>query len=154
MPHGQVSIPISTSDGTATAGEDYTLVASSLIFKEANFEEVEEDGDTLYRASKSLEITILDDNLDEDEETFKVELGTASQGAVDTESEIKSVSVTINDGNNSPEVTVSTTPSPPEVFGRGTVMLDGTSSDSDNDGLTYAWTTSPAGIGKFSDPCK
>ncbi len=151
MPHGQVSIPISTSDGTATAGEDYTLVASSLIFKEADFEEVEEDGDTLYRASKSLGITILTDDMDEDEETFNVELGTANRSTVDIEPETKSVTVTIKDQNSKPVVTVSTTPSTPVVSGRSTINLDGTSTDSDNDTLTYAWTTDPANVGIFGD---
>ena len=63
-----------------------------------------------------------------------------------------SVSVRINDQNSSPVVTVSTTPSPAEVPGRGTVTLDGTSSDSDEeDTLTYAWTVAPANVGSFGD---
>ena len=84
-PHGQVSIPVTTSDGTAKAREDYTAVNSSLVFKEEDFDEVEEDGDTLYRDSKTLEIPILDDSLDEDDETFNVEMGPASQSLVEIE---------------------------------------------------------------------
>ncbi len=151
MPHGEVSIPVSTSGGTATAGEDYTAVDSSLVFKGGDFGEVEEDGDTIYRASKSVEISILDDDLDEDDETFDVELGTASQVAVDIDSGAGSVLVTINDENSKPVVTVFTTPSPPVVFGRGAISLDGTSSDSDGDTLTFSWTTSPENFGAFSN---
>ena len=149
-PHGRVSIPISTSGGTATAGEDYTVVDSSLVFMEEDFSKVEENGDAFYRSSKSVEIAILGDSLDEVDETFNVELGTPSRSAVGIDSGAGSVSVTINDQNSRPEVTVSTAPDPPVVLGRGSVTLDGTATDSDNDTLTYAWTTSPAGIGMFS----
>ena len=151
IPHGQVSIPIATSDSTATAGEDYTAVNSSLVFKEGDFGEIEEGGYTHYQASKSVEVPILDDNLDEDDETFNVALSAASQSVVDIDPARKSVSVTINDQNSKPVVTVSTTPSSPKVVGRGVITLDGTSSDSDNDTLTYAWTASPAGIGTFGN---
>ena len=150
-PHGQVSIPLSTSDGTAEADKDYTAVNSSLVFKEKDFDEVEEGGDTLYRVSKTLDIQILNDSLDEDDETFNVEMGPASQSVVEIDPVTKNVSVRINDQNSSPVVTVSTTPFPAEVPGRGTVTLDGTSSDSDGDTLTYAWTIAPANAGSFGD---
>ena len=152
MPHGRVSIPISTSDGTATAGEDFTALDTSLSFSESDFSGVEEDGKTFFQAAKSLEIAILGDSLDEDYETFNVAMGTASQGAVDVGSGGGSVSVTINDGNSSPVVTIATGPNPPEVLGRGTVNLDGTVTDSDNDTLTFAWSASPVDFGTFDSP--
>ena len=152
-PHGMVSIPISTADGTATAGEDYSAVDSTLVFEEGDFEEVEveEDGDTLYRASKSVEIPILTDDLDEDAEAFSVALGAASLSVVDIDPENGNVSVTIKDQNSSPVVTISTTPSTPVVLGRGTISLDGTSSDSDDDTLTFSWATDPANLGTFDN---
>ena len=152
MPHGRVSIPIATSDGTATAGEDYVVVDSSLVFSEGDFGEVEEEGDTLFRATKSLEIAILDDTMDEDEETFVVALGTPSVSVVGIDSEARSVSVTIEDQNSSPVVKIATAPNPPEVLGRGTINLDGTATDSDNDTLTFAWTTDPVDFGTFDSP--
>ena len=150
-PHGRVSIPISTSDDSAMANSDYTEVDQSLVFKEEDFGEVEIDGDTFYRASKSVDIPILDDKLDEGAETFSVTMGTASQSVVDIDSESRSVVVTINGNNNDPKATVSTLPNHANIPGRGTVSLDGTSTDSDNDKLTYAWTSSPANTGTFGD---
>ena len=36
-PHGQVSIPVTTSDGTATSGADFTALNASLSFAEGDF---------------------------------------------------------------------------------------------------------------------
>lgn len=150
-PHGQVSIPISTSEGTATADKDYTALDESLVFEAEDFGEVGMGADRFYRASKSAVIPILDDKLDEDKETFTVTMGPASQSVVNIDLETESVVVTINDKNSAPVVAVSTMPNHPKISGRGTISLDGTSTDSDNDNLTYAWTSSPANIGSFGD---
>ena len=58
MPHGQVSIPITTSDGSAKAGEDYVELSDSLFFAKRDFSEIQINGDTLYQAAKTVDIGI------------------------------------------------------------------------------------------------
>ena len=90
--------------------------------------------------------------LDEEAETFSVMMGLPSQSIVGIDSNTRIVSVTIDDDDNSkPTVTIITLPSPASVLGRGVVTLDGASSDSTEDTLTYIWTTTPANIGEFGD---
>ena len=152
MPHGQVSIPITTSDGSAKAGEDYVELSDSLFFAERDFSEIQINGDTLYQAAKTVDIGMLQDNVDEEAETFNVMMGLPSQSIVGIDSNTRTVSVTIDDDDNSkPTVTVATLPSPASVLGRGVVTLDGTSSDSNEDPLSYIWTTAPAKIGEFGN---
>ena len=152
MPHGQVSIPITTSDGSAKAGEDYAELNDSLVFAEWDFSEIQINGDTFYRAAKSVGIAIVQDDVDEEAETFDVMMGLPSQSIVDVDSDTRTVSVTIDDDDNGkPTVTVTTLPSPASVPGRGVVTLDGAPSDFSEDMLTYIWTTTPAKIGEFGD---
>ena len=152
MPHGQVSIPITTSDGSAKAGEDYVELSNSLVLAEGDFSEIQINGDTFYRAAKTVGIAIVQDNVDEEAETFNVMMGLPSQSIVGIDSDTRIVSVTINDDDNSkPTVTVTALPIPASVFGRGVVTLDGESSDSNEATLTYLWTTTPAEIGEFGD---
>ena len=77
-PHGQVSIPVTTSDGTATAGSDFTALNASLSFAEGDFSGVTVDGNSRFRATKSVDVVILQDTLDDEDETFSVALGTPS----------------------------------------------------------------------------
>ena len=152
MPHGQFSIPIMTSDGSAKVGQDYVELSDSLVFAEGGFSEIQLNGDTFYRAAKNVGIAIVQDDVDEEAETFDVMMGLPSQSIVGIDSDTRIVSVTINDDDNGkPIVTVTTLPSPASVLGRGVVTLDGASSDSTEDTLTYIWTTTPANIGEFGD---
>ena len=152
MPHGEISIPITTSDGSAKAGEDYVELSDSLVLAEGDFSAIQINGDTLYQAAKTVDIAIVQDNVSEESETFNVMMGLPSQSIVGIDSNTRTVSVTIDDDDNSkPTVTVTTLPSPANVLGRGVVTLDGASSDSNKDTLTYIWTTTPAKIGEFGD---
>ena len=67
---GPVSVSINTADGTATAPADYTAVAGLLSWA---------DGDA---APKSLNVTIVNDLLDEPDETFTVTISGPTGGAV------------------------------------------------------------------------
>ena len=62
-PHGQVSIPITTSDGSAKASEDYVELSDSLVFAGGDFSEIQINGDTLYQAAKTVAITIVQDDV-------------------------------------------------------------------------------------------
>ena len=65
---GQVSVTYATADGTATAGEDYTRASGKLRFAPGETE-------------KQVRVPVLDDVVDEGEETFTLRLLNAS-GAV------------------------------------------------------------------------
>ena len=66
----EVSVDYATRDGTAKAGEDYTATRGTLTFAVGDME-------------KTVEVPILDDALDEGEETFTLKLTAASGAAID-----------------------------------------------------------------------
>ena len=65
----QVTVEYATSDGTATAGEDYTATSGTLTFQA---------GDT----TKTVSVPITDDTVDDGGETFTLTLGNASGAAL------------------------------------------------------------------------
>ena len=73
-PHGSLSVRLRSSDGTAKAGSDFTSVRETVRFLPADFTRIEEGGEGRYVATASQAVTILDDSLQEDDETFALEL--------------------------------------------------------------------------------
>ena len=63
----QITINYATSDGSATAGADYTETSGTLTF-------------TAGESSQTIEVTVLDDSHDEGEETLTLTLSNASGG--------------------------------------------------------------------------
>jgi hypothetical protein len=134
-----------TQDGTATDGSDYTSVNSSLTFS---------PGET----SKSFNVSISNDSLDEDNETILIEFGditNATAGSTDT------AVLTITDNDATPSVTfTSSSQSGAEnvgtmtitaelsaVSGRDvTVPFTITGTASQGSGLDYTITSSPITI--------
>ncbi|WP_420633094.1 Calx-beta domain-containing protein [Candidatus Palauibacter sp.] len=87
-----VTVDYATADGTATAGEDYTATSGTLTFAA---------GDT----TKTISVSITDDTLDDDGETFTLTLGNASSGVQLGDA---TATGTINDNDESlPTVSVS-----------------------------------------------
>ena len=72
-----VTVDYATSDGSATAGADYTAVGGTLTFAAGE-------------RTKTVEVTLLDDTHDEGEETFTLRLSNAS-GAVITDGDASRV---------------------------------------------------------------
>jgi hypothetical protein len=85
---GPITVDYSTSDGTATAGSDYTAVSGTLSFPEGTF-------------SRTITIPILDDQLIEGAEQFSIVLSNPT-GNVDLASPS---SATINITDNDPTTT-------------------------------------------------
>ena len=77
-----VTVDYATSNDTAAAGADYTAASGTVTFS---------PGDT----SKDISVSITDDDLDEDNETFKVTLSNPSNGQI--ASGTGEVSITITD---------------------------------------------------------
>ena len=84
-----VTVNYATSDDTAMAGSDYTTASGSLSFSA---------GDT----SKTVSVTISDDSIDEDDETFKFTLSGESNATIDD----GEATVTITDDDDPPELSV------------------------------------------------
>ena len=100
---GSVSVPYTVNAGTATAGLDYTAAAGTLTFA---------DGEL----SKTIAVSIINDTLVENPETFTVILGQpASAGA--TLGSIATATVTI--------ISDDTTPPAPKVSGVTTTVSKG-----------------------------
>ncbi len=94
MASGQVTVDWATSDGTATAGTDYTAGNGSLTFNAGD-------------SSKTVSVSVTGDDVDEpDEETFTVTLASAS-GATIGDAEATG---TIRDDDDTPTVTLVLTP--------------------------------------------
>ena len=70
---GTLTVNYATSDGTATAGTDYTSTSGTLTF-------------TAGESSKTIEVTVLEDSHDEGEETLTLRLSDPSGGVL-TDSE-------------------------------------------------------------------
>ncbi len=87
---GTVGISYATSNGTATAGSDYTSVSGTLSWANGN------------RASKTFTVPITNDILDEPNETFTVRLTLPTGGAI--LGSPSSATVTINDNEPTPTV--------------------------------------------------
>ena len=67
-PMSAISVDYATSDGTATAGTDYTAIATTTLNFAAN------------ETSKTISVTIADDRVMENDETFTVTLSNPSSG--------------------------------------------------------------------------
>ena len=89
------TVDYATSDGTATAGEDYTATSSTLTFP-AN-----------STSSLTISVQVTDDTIDEvEQETFTLTLSNTSGGELAGGMDTLSVTGTITD-NDDPQVTVS-----------------------------------------------
>ncbi len=101
QPSGNVTVKYATSDGTATAGSDYTAASGTLTFTNMNWD-----------TAQTVDVSITDDTVDDDDEAFTFTLSEASTGT--SLSASPSVTTGITD-NDVPAVTVS--------FGAGTYSV-------------------------------
>ncbi len=100
------AVRVQSEDGTATSGDDYESVDETLEFAADDFVEFTDgNDDTRYRQTVSFDVVLKKDELNEDTETFLLNLtkGEGDEAAVFDLSEIE-VSITDNDD---PSVTVS-----------------------------------------------
>ena len=121
-----VTVDWATADGTATAGQDYTAANGTLTFR---------PGET----SKTVSITILDDSVEDDGETFTLRLSNAS-GATIADAEATGA---INNDESGQQIASENEPPSglPSITGTaevGQTLTASTSGISDADGLTSA----------------
>jgi len=93
-PSQQVTVDFATSDGTATAGEDYEAASGTLTF---------EQGET----EQTIEVTVLGDTNNESNETFNIELSNPT-GNLTLEDGTATGTIENDDGDSPTSVTVQT----------------------------------------------
>ena len=69
-----VRVTVSTADGSAQQNADYRRLSTTVTFRQADFTRAEVNGDQRYLAERPFTISIFDDNVDEENETFTVSL--------------------------------------------------------------------------------
>ena len=121
-----ITVDWKTVDGTAKAGRDYTPAAGTLTFAADD-------------ASETISLTITDDSLDEDAETFSIALsnvsGNAGIGGPGT--------VTITDNDAQPTVTIAEVGKSSEASGEGRFRVR--LSDASGRQVTVEWLTTDFG---------
>jgi hypothetical protein len=135
---GEVSVSYATTDGSATAGSDYTAASGTLNWP---------DGDA---ADKTVVITLLDDFTFEGNETFTLALTNATSGA--TLGTPSNATVTILDNEVDPTPTPTTivvTPANPEVAANASQQFSAVLNDQFGQPITpqpsFAWSISGGG---------
>ena len=124
MSKNEVSFNWSTQDGTALAGADYTVVANRRIAVPAK------------QLTGTLSVTITDDALDEDRETFRVAIDSLS-GIQSTGSDL-SVAISILDNDNPPTLTL-TGVTVGEIQGTAVITYDLSGASGRETG--FSWST-------------
>ncbi len=134
QPAASVTVDYATADGTATAGSDYTAASGTLTFTPTNWD-----------TAQTVAVTITDDTVDDDDETFTFMLSNAGTGAV-LSSTASSQSTTITDD----DTLGLTYTAPPTTLTVDTPItaLTATAAGFGSVTLTYAVTTGtlPAGL--------
>ena len=132
---GAASIQYSTTDGSATSGQDYTSTSGSLNWV---------DG---VSANRTFTIPIISDTIDEPNETVNLTLTNATGASLGT---LASAVLTINDNDNPPTVAfTSTSQSKAENQGTATITLQ-LSSESARE-ITLPFNLSGTATGEGTD---
>ena len=157
VPEAGVAVTVSTANGTATAGEDFESLSETVTFAVADFALVA--AGTHWEASEDRTLTITDDDVDEEDETFVIKLAASGDSA----SEVSlgaGITVTITDDDEVPgapsltaeagdaEVTLKwTAPASP-----GTSTIDGYDYRVGDAAMTWDpdWTAVPGGANATS----
>ena len=137
-PERTVTVPITRTNQSGASSSDYSGVPASVTFNSGETE-------------MSFTFTATQDSVDDDDERVRLSFGTLPAGVTAGTTDAATVSITDDDEPSSTNQapTVSAVAAPGRVGGGGTVSLDGTATDPEGDGLTYAWSSD--GGGTFAD---
>ncbi|WP_144395023.1 choice-of-anchor B family protein [Pleionea sediminis] len=120
---GAASIDYSTVADSATAGEDFQATSGTLNWADGELD------------SKTVQITLIDDSIDESTESFSINLSSASGASLGDKSSVL-VSLGDDDSNSAPTLTLNATQ---QASVGETVNLDSTASDADGDAISFQW---------------
>ncbi|WP_286233371.1 choice-of-anchor B family protein [Thalassotalea sediminis] len=120
---GDISFSYQLQGIEATIDEDVLATAGQLTWADGN-------NDTQY-----IDIILLDDDLEEQPETFTITLTTIANGRIGTNGTV-TVTIVDDETNNAPTVTLGENF---QVNTGQTVNLSASAQDADNDDMTYLW---------------
>ena len=99
-------VSLTTTDTSTTQDDDYTAPPSSATFVASDFIQTDVNGQQRYRATKDFTVSIMDDTVDESDETLNVTLAYLTPGLAHLRGGPSTAVVTIQDNEHVP-VTVS-----------------------------------------------
>ena len=73
-------VTLTTTDRGTTPGDDYTAPASSATFVASDFSQTDVNGQQRYRATRDFTVGIMNDTVDESDETLHVTLAYLTPG--------------------------------------------------------------------------
>ena len=119
-PSGITLFDGTTVPGTAVAGSDFTESSGFSYFLARDFSAVTENGETRYSATQNLDISILDDQIAEGTETFTMSISPVRGHSVTLGA--REVTITVNDDDTRPTVTLSLSDASIEENGGSTTV--------------------------------
>ena len=124
---------VATADGTATDPDDYAPSSTTTLgFEDDDFTRMEINGQQRYRATMDFSVPIVDDTVDESDETFTAILGLANPDIDNLSLKNGAATVTIKDDEHVP-VMLGWNPASVSVNeGSGTVTLNATATTTVN----------------------
>lgn len=129
--NGTITVNYATSDGTATAGQDYTATSGTLTFN---------NGET----GKLITIPLIDDASDEPDETFNITLSNPTGGA--TLANPSSAVLTVTDNDNPPQVSIKNFSDKEGNSGTKNFVFDVNLSAASSFPVSVKWNTSSDGM--------
>ena len=98
------SVNATTTARSAEQNADYRRLASTATFRQADFSREIVNGQPRYRASKEFTITVLEDTVDEEGETFTATLDYSNPGLPHLQGSSSESTITITDNDHVPVV--------------------------------------------------
>ncbi|MBU1308067.1 MAG: choice-of-anchor B family protein [Gammaproteobacteria bacterium] len=120
---GALSVQYQTQDGSASAGADYSAASAQLDWADAD------------SSDKTIMLTVIDDALQESDETFSVQLLSVAGSVVGPTGSLV-VTILDNDSNTAPQVNAGENR---QVNAGQTVTLSAAANDAEGDTISYQW---------------
>lgn len=131
---GAASVAIQSTGGTALSDSDFTAISQTVEFA---------DGET----EKTVTLSTIADEIREDDETLTVTISNPSTGQVDPENDSVQITITNDDPNELPVLTV---PTDADAFIGQTTLIEGISFTDADDNTGFTVTVSAEGTSQLS----
>ena len=95
-------VTLTTTDSGTSQGDDYTAPPSSATFVASDFIQTDVNGQQRYRATRDFTVTIIDDTVDESNESFRVRLAYQTPGLTHLQGGPATAIITIQDNEHVP----------------------------------------------------
>ena len=95
-------VTLTTTDRGTTQDDDYTAPPSSATFVASDFSQTDVNGQQRYRATRDFTVAIMDDTVDESDETLNVTLAYLTPGLTHLQGATSTAAITIKDNEHVP----------------------------------------------------